>query len=163
VTAHATPPDDVEIVPYEPAHRAAFRDLNRAWIEAYFAVEPADLELIEHPEHVLAAGGEIHMARRTSGELVGTAALLCHGDGAFEVAKMAVTPSQRGRGIGKRLLERLIERFEARGGTRLTLETNSKLAPALALYHRFGFVEAPFETPSEYARADLFLVWRGRG
>jgi putative acetyltransferase len=43
---------------------------------------------------------------------------------------------------------------------RLYLETNSALAPALALYRSFGFQEIRPETPSPYARADVIMELR---
>lgn len=53
----------INVVPYHPArpnHRSAFRELNLAWIEAHFVVEPRDRDALDDPEgHVLAAGGGI--------------------------------------------------------------------------------------------------------
>ncbi|HEX7031079.1 MAG TPA: GNAT family N-acetyltransferase [Gammaproteobacteria bacterium] len=150
----------VEILPFTPACRDAFRDLNREWLEALFYVEDYDVQQLEHPERILAAGGEIWFAR-LDGVMVGTGALYCHGDGEFEIAKMAVTGIIRGRGIGRLLLEKLIQRFRERGGRRLVLETNSKLTQAIALYRSAGFVDYVPEKPSEYARANVFMEWRG--
>lgn len=151
---------DIEILPFTPAYKDEFRDLNREWVEAYFYLEKYDVEQLEHPERILAAGGEIWFAR-LDGEIVGTGALYCHGPGEFEVAKMAVTPRIRGRGIGRRILEKLIERFRERGGTRLRLATNSRLDAAIALYRSVGFVDYVPDRPSEYARANVFMEWRG--
>ena len=45
------------------------------------------------------------------------------------------------------------------GATRLYLETNSGLAPALGLYRAMGFKDlAPTDTP--YVRADVFMERR---
>ena len=46
-----------------------------------------------------------------------------------------------------------------RRATRLYLETNSSLAPALGLYRAMGFKDlAPVESP--YVRADVFMERR---
>src|SRR5690606_32863620 len=108
-----------------------------------------------HPERILERGGEIWFAR-LGDQVVGTGALYSHGQGRYEIAKMAVTPRIRGRGIGRKLLEKLIERFLARGGTQLRLATNSKLESAIALYRRMGFVEYQPDEPPEYERANVF-------
>jgi ribosomal protein S18 acetylase RimI-like enzyme len=50
-----------------------------------------------------------------------------------------------------------VERAKADGAPRLYLETNSGLAPALALYRSFGFLKITPETPSPYARADVIM------
>ncbi len=154
---------DIGLLPFSASageeHRKAFRDLNREWVETHFRLEPYDIEQLDHPERILEAGGEIWFAR-LDGEIVGTGALYCHPDGEFELAKMAVTPRIRGRGIGRLLLERLIQRFQERGGRRLVLATNASLAAALALYRNAGFVDYTPDAPSRYERANVFMEWR---
>ncbi len=53
-----------------------------------------------------------------------------------------------------------VERAKAAGAPRLYLETNSGLAPALALYRSFGFAEISPAEPSPYARADVVMELR---
>jgi GNAT superfamily N-acetyltransferase len=159
MSAPATPPP-VRIVPYDPAradHRAAFRDLNIAWIERYFVVEPRDRHELDDPEgHVLATGGRIFMAE-AGDAVLGTCALLPMGDDAWELAKMAVREDARGRGVGRMLGESVIAAARESGAARVELLSNRRLAPAIALYRRLGFVEAPMH-PTEYARANIRMV-----
>jgi GNAT superfamily N-acetyltransferase len=153
--------------PYDPArpdHRAAFRDLNLAWIEAHFIVEPRDRHELDDPEgHILAAGGEIFMAESPSAdgrgrvEVVGTCALLAEPGGVFELAKMAVGEAARGHGVARALVAAVIAAARARGATRLELLSNTALAPAIGLYRSFGFVEVPLPA-SDYARANIKMV-----
>ena len=65
----------------------------------------------------------------------------------------------QGAGIGRRLLETTVTQARALGATRLYLETNSKLAPALRLYESMGFRRLPPErvTPSPYARSNVSM------
>src|SRR3954465_15433365 len=146
----------MEIVEFEPAHAAAFKALNEAWIGKYFTLEPKDREVLDDPQgQILAKGGRIFMAL-ADGEAVGCAALLKMADGGYEVAKMTVSETLRGSGLGRQLMQRCIEAGAEDGVPRLYLETNSSLAPALALYRATGFKDlAPVET--EYARADVFM------
>ncbi|MDB5448950.1 MAG: histone acetyltransferase, partial [Phenylobacterium sp.] len=75
------------------------------------------------------------------------------------VAKMTVSETLRGSGLGRRLMQRCIDAAAAEGAPRLYLETNSSLAPALALYRAMGFRDlAPRETP--YARCDTWMELR---
>jgi len=152
---------DPEIVPFSGEHRTAFRDLNLEWVSTLFRVEPHDEEQLSHPEWIIEDGGEIWLAR-LDGEIVGTGVLFCEGEGSYEIAKMAVRPDIRGKGIGKKILAMLIQRFRERDGKRLWLQTNSRLQNAIALYRSFGFVDFTPSKPSPYARADVFLEWRGR-
>ena len=146
-------------VDFQPEHAAAFKDLNVAWISKLFAVEAKDLEVLDAPvARIIDAGGHIVMA--TDGdEPVGCCALMLLPDGGFEVGKMAVADSHKGRGIGNGLMQACVDKAKAVGAPRLYLETNSSLAPALAVYRRHGFVEItdPARTVSPYARADVWM------
>ena len=146
----------MEIVEFELAHAAAFKALNEAWIGKYFAVEPKDREVLDDPQgKIIAKGGRILMALQ-DGEPVGCAALLKMSDGGYEVAKMTVSESLRGSGLGRRLMQRCIDAGAEMGASRLYLETNSGLGPALGLYRAMGFHDlAPVATV--YARADVFM------
>jgi ribosomal protein S18 acetylase RimI-like enzyme len=146
----------VQIVEFEPRHAEAFRTLNEAWISKYFTLEPKDREVLQDPQgKIIDPGGRIFMAEH-EGRAVGCVALIRMADGGYELAKMTVSEELRGSGLGRKLMDRCIEAGRADGVPRLYLETNSGLAPALALYRTAGFRElAPADT--EYARADVFM------
>ena len=93
------------------------------------------------------------------GQAVGCCALVAMAAGEFEVAKMAVTESAQGKGIGRRVLQKTIAEARASGARRLYLETNRTLATAVRLYESLGFKHIPAEriVPSVYARADVFM------
>jgi ribosomal protein S18 acetylase RimI-like enzyme len=57
---------------------------------------------------------------------------------AFELAELHVDPARHGRGIGRRILERLLAES---GGTTVVLSTHDRDSPARALYRSVGFVE----------------------
>lgn len=150
----------VDIVPYRPVHRAAWAAMNTAWLKAGgFAVEAKDRKAIEDPEGtILSIGGRIFIAGQ-DGAAIGCCALLPMADGGVEVAKMTVTPPARGMGLGRRLLEACEAIARETGAHRLYLETNSSLAPALALYRGFGFVDLPPQ-PTPYARCNVWMEKR---
>ncbi len=144
---------------FESKDKEAFRILNEHWIEKYFRLEEKDRESLNDPQrYILAKGGHILMAER-SGEPVGCCALLAMGDGSFELAKMTVAESERGRGLGRQLLEEVVALARRLAIGRLYLETNSKLQNAVHLYEAVGFRHLPPEEvkPSPYARADVFM------
>ncbi|AYF78604.1 GNAT family N-acetyltransferase [Nocardia yunnanensis] len=140
------------------ADARAFKDLNMEWIEAIFAVEPADLATLDHPERIVAGGGEVLIAR-IDGVPVGCAALVQEHPGVFELSKMAVSPRFQGRGIGRVVLAAAIERVRALGAREFFLASNARLAPAVHLYESMGFVHVPASElpPSPYDRADVFM------
>jgi GNAT superfamily N-acetyltransferase len=144
---------------FQPADAEAFFELNREWIQRYFWLEPADLEVLWHPQTaILDCGGRILMAVR-NGIPVGCCALIPIGPDEYELAKMAVTPEQRRSGIGRRLMATAIELAERIGATRLYLETNHTLTGAIALYESMGFRHLPPSRvkPSHYTRADVYM------
>jgi putative acetyltransferase len=144
---------------FQPTDADAFFELNREWIQRYFWLEPADLEVLWHPQTaILDPGGRILMAAR-DGVCLGCCALIAIGPGEYELAKMAVTPIERRTGIGRRLIAAAITLAERTGARRLYLETNHTLTGAIALYESMGFRHLPPQrvTPSHYARADVFM------
>ena len=147
----------IRVVPYEPAYRTAFRELNLEWITAYFEVEDEDRRVLDDPEkQILAPGGAILLA--LDGDTpVGTGALIRTGPHEFELAKMAVTPGAQGQGIGRALGAALIALARERGAHRVELMSQTTLAPAIRLYRSLGFVEVPLG-PVPYQRANIRMV-----
>lgn len=145
----------VEVLAYESRYQPDFKQLNVEWIERYFRVEEADLKALDHPEeYILQRGGYIFLACYQD-RIVGTCALLLLDDGSFELAKMAVSPAVQGLGIGLRLGEAAIAHARRLGARRLYLESNTKLTPALQLYHKLGFRKTVAGQPSPYERCNI--------
>ena len=144
------------VVPYERAHQDAFRRLNEAWISRHFRIEAPDMRVLAAPQQeILDQGGEIIVAVR-AGEVVGVCALLRVDGDTFELVKMAVAESARGLGIGFLVGQEAIRRARAAGVSRLILESNTVLAPAIALYRKLGFAEVT-GIPSEYSRCNIHM------
>src|SRR5687768_10461324 len=70
---------------------------------------------------------------------VGCGAVRLIESGTAELKRMYVEPANRGRGIGRRLVQALEDEARALGATRVVLETGIRQAAALALYERCGF------------------------
>jgi len=152
--------DVVTIVPFEPSLAPAFGALNRAWIERFFRLEAADRELLDDAEEaIIRPGGQIFFAIE-GGTVVGTVAAIRTAHDTFELGKMAVDPAYQGRGLGARLGQAVIDHCRAVGAARIYLETNSRLANAIRLYERLGFVHATPLHASAYARADVHMELR---
>jgi putative acetyltransferase len=149
--------DGIAVVPYRPELAITFSELNREWIERFFTLEDADREVLQDPEAaIIAPGGQIFFAVEGN-DVVGTVAVIRLPHATCELAKMAVRPSHQGRGIGERLGRAAVEFARDQGAATIFLETNSRLANAIRLYERLGFVHAAPPTPSDYARADVYM------
>ncbi|MCK5425224.1 MAG: MarR family transcriptional regulator [Emcibacter sp.] len=152
---------EVEIVPFHVKYRKDWYDINKEWVEKYFSMEAADGKTLENPErHILAEGGEIYFAL-VKDEVLGAVGLKHQGNGEYELTKMGVRPKAQGLGIGGKLIEIIIDRFHARGGEKLYLETNAILKPAIALYEKYGFVQVESRDNTPYTRADVCMDYQG--
>ncbi len=91
-------------------------------------------------ESGLTQGSLAGLGAKRGGVLLGYVAyyLICE---SLEILNIAVTPAERGHGIGARLLEAVLAQAEAHGATRAVLEVSAGNQAALALYSRFGFAE----------------------
>ncbi|MEZ4741060.1 MAG: GNAT family N-acetyltransferase [Bdellovibrionota bacterium] len=80
-------------------------------------------------------------------DLVGTWGLLQVDPDTVELRKMYLSEQARGNGLGKRMLERALQKAQSLGYHRVELETASVLVEAIGLYKRYGFKKT--------ARSDL--------
>jgi putative acetyltransferase len=81
----------------------------------------------------------------SAGLPIGCGAVRRIGESRGELKRMYVAPLERGRGVGRLLLERLETEARRLGLSRLFLETGIRQAAAMALYERAGFRPAdPF-------------------
>jgi GNAT superfamily N-acetyltransferase len=143
------------VVTWRPEYREDFERLNREWIETWFTVEPSDAAVFRDPETaIVRPGGEIFFVVDETG-VQGTCALIAHAPGVLELAKMAVSPAAQGRGYGRLLMRAAIAHARRVGARKVMLVSNTRLAPALGLYRKCGFVEVPMEPGIAYARADI--------
>ena len=156
-----TPIHNIQIIPYEAQYRSAFKTLNEVWIRQYFKMEASDYKSLDHPEsYILDKGGYILFALH-EGEVVGVCALIKMQDEVYdyELAKMAVSSSMQGKGVGKQLAKAIIDQAKAVGANRLFLESNTVLSPAIALYRKLGFQEIHgYESPYERSNIQMELL-----
>lgn len=147
----------VDIVPFQTAHAAAYYALNRAWLDEHALYEPADeLQLATPQAYIIEKGGAVFIAVE-NGVVIGTAAVIPHGPGEMEIAKLTVAANSRGLGLGRRLAEACV-RFAADCGTRrVVLVSSHLLDAAVALYESMGFVHRPMPSIVAYETADVYM------
>jgi ribosomal-protein-alanine acetyltransferase len=87
----------------------------------------------EHTHYLMAMNGD---------EFAGYAGLLAPvGSGDGDIQTIAVSPFARRQGLGRLLMEALIEEAETRGATQVFLEVRADNPNARALYDDLGFVQ----------------------
>lgn len=145
----------IEIIPFQAAYAADFKNLNLDWLNKYFRVEPHDDEVLGDPEkNIIQPGGTIFFAKEGK-RILGTVALMKMEDHVFELTKMAVTPEQQGKKIGQKLMEHTLKFAKEQGWKSLILYSNRKLENAIYIYKKYGFKEIPLEENNPYGRGDI--------
>ena len=147
-------------------------DQNRVIVQRFDILSPPARTLIEalnaelssrYPEegachfrldaHEVADGQGAFLIAFQSGKPVGCGAVRRIEARTGELKRMFVVPEERGRGVGRAILNALESEAQALGVSRLMLETGVRQSEAIALYQRAGFSRiAPF---GEYVDSPL--------
>lgn len=87
---------------------------------------------------------------RIEGVAVGCGALVRQPDGSGEIKRMYIAPATRGQGLGRHILQILLNIADDQGLTPVFLETGIHNLEALSLYRSLGFHErGPFGAYAE--------------
>ena len=149
----------IEIQVWDASYKNEFRQLNMCWLETYFAdqIEEEDRLILNNPQsEVLAKGGYIWIALLGE-QCVGVCALLPDTPCSYKVIKLAVDDAFQGQGIGLKLMLKCIEQSRLKGARYVSLETASKLVPALTLYERLGFEIVTPANGYTVKRSDVYM------
>ena len=148
----------MKIEVFRPEHAAAYEALNRAWLVGHGLIEEADEPQLVDPQcTIIDTGGQIYVAVE-DGVVIGTCGIAPHGEGEFEIVKLAVATSARGKGIGRQLVDACVMFARQHGARRITLLSSSLLGAALRLYERAGFRHETLPPTNPYATADVYMV-----
>jgi ribosomal protein S18 acetylase RimI-like enzyme len=119
-------------------------------MEAHVAAAVARVALRGFPR----ANEAIWIVER-GGEHAGSLTMTDEGDGVACVRFFVLDSNLRGQGLGRQLLEELLETARANGFERAVLETFSDLEAAAHLYREYGFRVVSSETGPRWGRAQL--------
>ena len=149
---------NLNIVSFKKKYTADFEKLNREWIEEFFQMEDEDFYTLQNPEsYVIEKNGEVFFAVHDQ-TVIGTAAMIPFSESIFELAKMSVTKSFQGRGVGKLLLKRCIQFAQEKKADEIFLLTNNILQPALNLYLSCGFQISDKYDDERYKRGNTKMT-----
>lgn len=120
-------------------------------------IEPggADQDVVDLERHYLKNGGWFQVVV-DQGRIIGSVGVYKIDDERCELRKMYLYPEYQGKKIGKQLMENALEAAKELGFKWMLLQTNSKLAKALPLYEKYGFIRD--ETGEVCSRCDVAMI-----
>jgi len=147
---------DLRVRDARPDDRDAICDVTLAAYQEYAAAMPGFWEGYRRNivASVMDVGSAEQLVAERDGVIVGAVllyparAMELPGGGRLEmpwpeVRLLAVTPAERGRGVGGALMQECVRRVRRAGGRVLSLHTTELMQTAMRMYQRMGFVRAP--------------------
>lgn len=142
---------EIVAVPHDDPRATLLRDaLDEELNRRYGSVDPeppavtaarADA-LRVHPDQLVAT----LLAVADDGHAVGHV-ILRRLNGEWELKRLIVAAEARGLGVGRRLVQAVIDRARADGAPRIILQTGPAQPESLGLYRAFGFTPIPVYEP----------------
>lgn len=144
----------VELEKFSEKYRQAFIDFNTDWIvENFGSLEEHDRETFAKIDDLLEKEAMIFFAVEDGVALACCMAAPMDG-GTWEICKLGSNKNVPHKGAGSMVFKACMDWAQERGAKRLFILSNSKLAPALHIYEKFGFKEIKLDD-YEYARGDI--------
>jgi ribosomal-protein-alanine N-acetyltransferase len=125
----------VSIQPMRRQDVEAVREIDRLSFPSAWSAESYLRDLRNRNSHYVVA--------RLDGDIIGYAGMWLIADEAH-ISTLAVHPTYRGRGLGRRMLAHLLEVAQERGASEITLEAREANLVARRLYEKFGFQSRGF-------------------
>lgn len=139
---------------FQPADQTAVRGLILSGLEEHWgSLDPSrnpDLQDIAR-----SYAGAVFLVACEGERIIGTGALVAGGPHTGEIVRMSVAGDMRRRGVGHRLLERLMTEAKARGMRTLVLETTETWQDAIAFYLSAGFQVSHHQGGDVYFRLEI--------
>lgn len=135
--------------PGEPGARACLRAYARELAARFDSGFDPDSSGVDDHEVVPPAG--LFLVATVGSEAVGCGAVRLPSGEPAEIKRLWVSPSVRGLGVGRRLLDELERHAAAAGADSVRLDTNRSLTEAIQLYRRSGYREIPPYNRNPYA------------
>ena len=134
-------PDDFTIHPFTSGDQGAARALILDGLVEHFG---APDERFNHDLDDIAAyyASAIFVVAETGGIIVGTGCLVPQGEEMAQVVRMSVARANRRKGIGRAILEALLNHARARNFRRVILTTNESWEDAIGFYTTCGCEES---------------------
>jgi ribosomal protein S18 acetylase RimI-like enzyme len=126
-----------------PSIRSAVKEDLTATVDLEKACFNSDLSLKKRQlQYLQQRKSAVFLVAEEAGQVIGEGIALVRqhkGGHSGRIYSLAVNENHRGKKIGRRLLQAMVDQLESRGVKRIYLEVEKSNIPAIALYERNGF------------------------
>jgi len=129
------------IEPFHPSHASGILDvIGLVFAEYAMTFDPSnfDSDLLDVQRHYIERGGWFSVLL-DDGRVVGTVAAVPKEERVCELKRLYLLPEYRGRGLGRSLLEHVMERARQEGYREAVAWSDVRLETAHSVYDRLGF------------------------
>ena len=148
--------NNIIIKKFENKFSKDFYFLNKSWIEESWDLEESDKSDLLNPDKIIQTGGQVFFAINNH-EVIGTVAMIKNSDKIYELAKMTVKNTYRGKGIANLLMDRCIKFAIEKNAIEIFLISNDSLVVARKLYDKYGFKEVRLDS-QKYNRGNVKML-----
>jgi ribosomal protein S18 acetylase RimI-like enzyme len=130
----------LKIRPFTPADQSAARQLILAGLGQHFGwIDESRNPDLDDIQAYYLDQDNLFVVAETAGQIVGTGALVRESPHVSRMVRISVSLAHQRQGIGRQLVEHLMQQAWTRGDQRIVVETNLDWWDAIGLYHSLGF------------------------
>ena len=143
-----------EILHFRPEDQDAVKDLILSGLSEHWGtIDPTknpDLDDI-----ALTYQSNVFLVARVNGNIVGTGALIHRSQVIAEIVRMSIAKEFRRQGIGRQILNQLVDMARDQGYNKVILETTETWHDVIEFYLRFGFQITHYQEGDVYFELSL--------
>lgn len=144
----------ITLAPFHPANQAAVKELILAGLVEHWGF--LDAEKNPDLDDIAASYAEAtFLVAWLNNQIVGTGALVMRLDGVGEIVRMSVAWNLRRQGIGRSILQALLDQARALGFRQVILETTAAWQEVVEFYQRNGFLVTHHQDGDIYFMKDI--------
>ncbi len=147
----------MRVVQYEEKYKNDFKELNLAWINAYFELEAEDEKVFNNIDDYIRAKANIFFTLDDDEEVLACCMIEPLREDMWEISKFAARNLGSGKGAGSLCLNEALKYAIKNGAKLFEIVTNTKCYKAIHIYEKFGFKKLDNPVVNPFKRGNYFM------